>query len=337
MAAEAKDDSLGDEPDKYLFGEDISDFYKDEDTFKGYLKKMESRASKVLSENLESRLNKAFNFSDMTEKQLATLASLSENAERYEDMVVFMRHLVLKRLWKLNKMDDDELCKLPMKPLNPSLSSGQAQAVVPAVLDTATRNLFSVAYKNVVGARRSSWRLLDKEDDLANEYRAKIAEEIKIFCLEIQFILKELAAMTERIDQAKKKKDSDYKIPDSHIFYLKMKGDYYRYLREAFKDNEFYQDQCKENYELAMKKATEQLEPTDPTRLGLALNFSVCHYEILQNEAAACKLAKTAFDEAIEKLDSLNDSSYKDSTLIMQLLRDNLTIWSSKEDPAADQ
>ena len=43
----------------------------------------------------------------------------------------------------------------------------------------------------------------------------------------------------------------------------------------------------------------------------------------------ACHLAKQAFDEAISELDTLNEESYKDSTLIMQLLRDNLTLWTS--------
>jgi len=80
-----------------------------------------------------------------------------------------------------------------------------------------------------------------------------------------------------------------------------------------------------------MKLAKDALEPTHPTRLGLALNYSVCHFEILDQPKEACALAKAAFDEAIEKLDSLNDSSYKDSTLIMQLLRDNLTIWSQSD------
>ncbi|CAM9326229.1 unnamed protein product, partial [Lampetra planeri] len=71
------------------------------------------------------------------------------------------------------------------------------------------------------------------------------------------------------------------------------------------------------------------MPPTHPIRLGLALNFSVFYYEIVNAPAKACELAKTAFDDAIAMLDSLTSESYKDSTLIMQLLRDNLTLWMS--------
>jgi hypothetical protein len=70
------------------------------------------------------------------------------------------------------------------------------------------------------------------------------------------------------------------------------------------------------------------MQPTHPIRLGLALNFSVFYYEILNSPERACHLAKQAFDDAIAELDSLNEDSYKDSTLIMQLLRDNLTVSS---------
>merc|ERR1711976_825793 len=85
-------------------------------------------------------------------------------------------------------------------------------------------------------------------------------------------------------------------------------------------------------YKSAQDIATAELPPTHPIRLGLALNFSVFYYEILNTPDRACTLAKQAFDDAIAELDTLSEESYKDSTLIMQLLRDNLTLWTSDQD-----
>jgi 14-3-3 protein epsilon len=82
-------------------------------------------------------------------------------------------------------------------------------------------------------------------------------------------------------------------------------------------------------YDAAVQASVTTLPPTHPVRLGLALNFSVFYYEILASPDRACHLAKTAFDDAIAELDTLSEESYKDSTLIMQLLRDNLTLWTS--------
>merc|ERR1712070_327231 len=84
-------------------------------------------------------------------------------------------------------------------------------------------------------------------------------------------------------------------------------------------------DQSLESYQAATEVASTELAPTHPIRLGLALNFSVFYYEILNSPDKACQMAKTSFDEAIAELDTLSEESYKDSTLIMQLLRDNLT------------
>lgn len=82
--------------------------------------------------------------------------------------------------------------------------------------------------------------------------------------------------------------------------------------------------------------AQTELTPTHPIRLGLALNFSVFYYEILNSPDRACHLAKQAFDDAIAELDSLSEESYRDSTLIMQLLRDNLTLWTSSDSAEAE-
>ena len=86
---------------------------------------------------------------------------------------------------------------------------------------------------------------------------------------------------------------------------------------------------AEEAYKEAFDYSKKSLRPTNPIRLGLALNFSVFYYEIKQDHVEACAMAKKAFDDAIAELDNLPEDTYKDSTLIMQLLRDNLTLWST--------
>jgi len=111
-----------------------------------------------------------------------------------------------------------------------------------------------------------------------------------------------------------------------------MKGDYYRYLAECSTGEQ--QSKISQGglgaYQEATVIATSDLKETNPIRLGLALNFSVFYYEILNNPTQACSLAKQAFDDAIAKIEELNDDEYKESTTIMQLIRDNLTLWSSE-------
>merc|ERR1712063_225985 len=87
-------------------------------------------------------------------------------------------------------------------------------------------------------------------------------------------------------------------------------------------------------YSDAQTVAEKGLAVTHPIRLGLALNYSVFQYEVLQNPEEACKMARTAFEDAIAELDNVAEDSYKDSTLIMQLLRDNLTLWTSDQEEA---
>ena len=87
-------------------------------------------------------------------------------------------------------------------------------------------------------------------------------------------------------------------------------------------------DSAQDSYKKASEEA-EKLKTTHPIRLGLALNYSVFFYEILNSPDSACKLAKIAFDNAISDLETLEEEEYRDSATIMQLLRDNLTLWTS--------
>ncbi|KAF6777777.1 hypothetical protein AHF37_02916 [Paragonimus kellicotti] len=115
----------------------------------------------------------------------------------------------------------------------------------------------------------------------------------------------------------------------------KMEGGYCRYLAEVPGPDDH--ERVVSSSLDACEKATaiaKELHSTHPIRLGLALNFSVFHYEIKNNPQEACRLAQSAFNDAMTGLDNLHEDSYKDSTLIMQLLRDNLTLWTSEPEEA---
>jgi len=120
--------------------------------------------------------------------------------------------------------------------------------------------------------------------------------------------------------------------PEEKVFYFKMKGDYYRYISEYASGETHKQvsNKALEAYSSASELANSSLKTTHPIRLGLALNFSVFYYEVLNDPAKACNLAKSAFDDAIADIEHIEEEQYKDATTIMQLIRDNLTLWTSE-------
>ncbi|WVZ00768.1 hypothetical protein V8G54_026837 [Vigna mungo] len=266
------------------------------------------------------------NFSEEREN-FVYVAKLAEQAERYDASSAATRLLVVA-LTAFEMVDAmKKVAKLDVE------------------LSVEERNLFSVGYKNVVGSRRASWRILSsieqKEESKGNElnvkrirdYRHKVELELSNICSDIMIILDEHLIPSTN-------------IAESTVFYYKMyalwssslKGDYYRYLAEfkAGDEKNEVADQSLKAYQVfsgggktAATTAESELQSTHPIRLGLALNFSVFYYEIMNSPERACHLAKQAFDDAVSELDSLNEESYKDGTLILQLLRDNLTLWTS--------
>ncbi|KAF4083910.1 hypothetical protein AMELA_G00122760 [Ameiurus melas] len=220
-------------------------------------------------------------------------AKLAEQAERYDDMVACMREVT---------------------------KAGHE-------LSNEERNLLSVAYKNVVGTRRLAWRVIsniesnteesDKKPEVIKEYREKVEQELREICNDVLELL------------------SKYLIenstnPENKVFYLKMKGDYFRYLAEvAPKDDKSAITDSQKAYQEAFDLSKSEMQPTHPIHLGLALNFSVFYYEILGSPEKACNLAKEVLEKASAEVNSLNEESFKDSTIIIQLLRDNLSLWTS--------
>merc|ERR1712076_145049 len=226
-------------------------------------------------------------------------AKLAEQAERYDEMANYM---------ELVGKDDEQL-------------------------SVEERNLLSVAYKNAVGSRRAAWRIItsveQKEKSKGNEEQAKYAKE---YCGKVEAELQKICdTILGLLDKNLIPKASS---GESKVFYQKMKADYYRYIAE-FTDGDkktTAAESARVAYSDAQGVAEKGLAVTHPIRLGLALNFSVFQYEVLQNPDEACKMARTAFEDAIAELDNVAEDSYKDSTLIMQLLRDNLTLWTSDQE-----
>merc|ERR1712113_596166 len=210
---------------------------------------------------------------------------------------------------------------------------GEAVGKLPDELSVEERNLLSVAYKNAVGSRRAAWRIItsveQKEKTKGNEDNAKYARE---YCSKVEAELQKICdTILGFLDGNLIGKAT---TGESKVFYQKMKADYYRYIAE-FSDGDA-KSKAAENARLAYKDALDVAEKdlavTHPIRLGLALNYSVFQYEVLQQPEEACKMARSAFEETIAELDNVAEDSYKDSTLIMQLLRDNLTLWTSDQE-----
>jgi 14-3-3 protein epsilon len=236
----------------------------------------------------------------MTEKthsrdEYIYLAKLYERAERFSEMVSHIISFV--------KLDS----KLTME----------------------ERNILSAGFKNVISSKRASWRLMNSEEkkeekkDSKNlaytrEIKNRIEDEMREICDSIQSTL------------------DNYLIPNSKdhenkVFYLKLKGDYYRYRGEFSVGKEF--EDSVNNAEKAYKNAYEIAENHIPIqnsiRLGLALNFSVFYYEIKMLREEACQIAKNAFEEAIKIVDDLERNKAKDTLLIIQLLKENLILWNN--------
>ena len=224
------------------------------------------------------------------------LAKLYERAERFPDMVK-----------SINKYVE----------LDPKLNKEE-------------RNLLSAGYKNIISDKRGSWRLLnnmERKEEKKNpsqsanikEIKDKIEKELNSICDEIQSII------------------DKYLIPNASdaedkVFYMKLKADYYRYKCE-FASGKDFDDACalaEKAYKEAYEISNKEMPINNSTRLGLDLNFSVFYYEIKGLKEEACNIAQTAFDESMKVLDDLEESKAKDTLLIIQLLKENLILWTNE-------
>jgi len=227
------------------------------------------------------------------------LAKVADQAERYRDVVVSIKTLI--------DTPEDQLT-------------------------VEERNLLSIAFKNLTAQLRNQWRIIDTLEKRAAA--RSTPHQVALMHLQKERIRRDLDSTCMEIVELLEK----FLIPSANpgeekVFYSKMRGDYYRYLAEFTKDqpDDKNASSSLDAYKFAYKHALTTLEPTHPTRLGLALNFAVFYHDIWDSPERACYLAKHAFDEAIAAAADLPaGQALEDSLTILQLLRDDMILWSGE-------
>ena len=123
---------------------------------------------------------------------------------------------------------------------------------------------------------------------------------------------------------------------ESKAFFYKMIGDYYRYVAECSVPGkaEEIKNGALENYQLA-DSTSKTLNACNPIRLGLALNFSVFYYEVMNEHKKACELGEAALTEALEKIDDVDEETFRDAKSIIELLKENLSLWKEEDEQNA--
>ena len=226
------------------------------------------------------------------------LARVAEQAERFEDMVEYLGNVL-------------------------DTKGGDVSA--------DERNLISVAFKNLISSKRAACRTIaaieqnpkySKFGEALTKYKTDIENQLTTDCETVIKMIENKVLTKECADEAK-------------AFFVKMVGDYYRYMAENAKDAKL-QD-AKDKALKAYNEANEiSLPPCNPIKLGLALNFSVFHYEAMKNPKAAVDLADKALQDALDKIDELEEDDFRDAKSIIELLKENLTLWKEEEEDGND-
>ena len=199
---------------------------------------------------------------------------------------------------------------------------------------TEERNLLSVGFKNQIGSKRTAIRTISaieqnpkytKFNTALQGYKSKIEGELYEQCMDIVKIVNDDCMGVASTDETK-------------AFFHKMVGDYYRYVAECAQEDkiETVRAGALDSYTKA-QTASESLNACNPIRLGLALNFSVFHYEVMQNHKQACELGEQALSDALEKIDDVDEETFRDAKSIIELLKENLSLWKEEDDQNAVQ
>ena len=224
-------------------------------------------------------------------KELSSLAQVALIAERYFDASKYIEELIKKKKEDLTKEE---------------------------------KNIFYKSFKYVVNSKRSAWLSInyleekeknDERMEIIKNYKNIIEKDILEICKNVITLINNFLLTKAVIDESK-------------MFYLKMKGDYYRYLCEfkALNENKNYLEESEKNYKNAIE-LSQNISWIGTIKLGLYLNYSVFIYEIKKDTKKAIQIAKEAVKSAKKYSDKIKEEEDKDAEITIQVLKENINYW----------
>jgi len=233
----------------------------------------------------------------MSREELILMAQICEKAERFDDMMEFMK--------KVTQMDQE--------------------------MSEEERDLLSMAFKEAIGVRRRSWRVVcnieKKEDEnknrfinLIRDYKDRIEKEVVRIAEEM------LTALDSKLIPS-----SQGVNHEAHQCFLKLKGDFHRYIAEISVGDIYNRsiEKAMQSYDSALDVVTPLYSPAHPARLSLELNRTVMMYEIMNDDERAINYSKSLLTEGLKDLDTLGEDDAAEARIILKLIKDNLTLWTT--------
>lgn len=222
-------------------------------------------------------------------RSLVVMAKVAEQCERHDEMLVCMKQLAAA---------------------NPALTLDE-------------RNLLSVAYKYVLGGRRTPWRTMERLEasPAVQQLKAQMVREIGEVCDDVIALIN--GKLLPAADGAEAK-----------VFFHKMAADYHRYHAEVLSSGSpACTEQCsaaRKAYEAAQGAAAGIDNKAEPIVLGLMLNYSVFLFEIEKEQSAGYELAKATFESGLPALNDVQDEdTYGEAAQMLELMQDNITNWAA--------
>merc|ERR1712216_543364 len=197
--------------------------------------------------------------------------------------------------------------------------------------ENTIRDVFALSCKKFTTLRLEQWQMLrDQKTEIASNSLGRRLFYINDYIAKFERTL--LEHIYSIIDVIDSKLIPHSSAIETKIFYYKMLADYFRYTVDFFDKDECqeYVDAVSEalaNYKYSMELATRHLQPTSPIFLALVLNYSVFLNDMQNDVYGAIEVANEAFTEALGGLKYLDEDDHKESTVLLQLLRDNLQLW----------